>query len=80
MDCRCMPMVVAGLLAGDVDCIDDGICHYGHHRHRMVCHKTVDHAPLISDKLTEYNNIYSVNRSDRKDACPVVMGYDTWHG
>lgn len=75
-----MPMAMAGLLTGDVDCLGGGICYRRCHRYRMECHQVAGRAPLISDKLTEYNNIYSVNRSDRKDACPVAMDYDTWHG
>lgn len=75
-----MSMAMASLLAGDVDCTSGGICHRRHHRYRMECHQAAGYTPLISDKLTEYNNIYSVNRSDRKGACPVAMDYDTWHG
>lgn len=80
MDSRCMPMAVAGLLAGDVDYPGSGIYYRCHHRYRMECHQVTSHAPLISDKLTEYNNIYSVNQSDRKGAYPVAMDCDTWHG
>ena len=80
MDCRCVSLAMAGLPVGDADCTGGGICHCCHHRYRMECHQVAGHTPLISDKLTEYNNIYSVSRSDRKDVCPVVMDYDTWHG
>lgn len=71
---------MAGLLAGDVDRTGGGIYRCYHHRYRMERYQVASHAPLISDKLTEYNNIYSVNRSDRKGVCPVIMDYDTWHG
>lgn len=74
-----MSLAVAGLLASDVDCIGGSICHYRRNRYCMERHQVVGYAPLISDKLTEYNNIYSVNRSDRKGVWPVVMDCDTWH-
>lgn len=74
-----MSMAVAGLFAGDVDCPGDSIHYRCRHRYRMECHQVIGYAPLISDKLTEYNNIYSVSRSGRKGAYPVTMDYDTWH-
>lgn len=53
-----MSLAVAGLLASDVDCIGGSIYHYRRNRYCMERHQVVGYAPLISDKLTEYNNIY----------------------